>query len=328
MDSDAYNGSETDGSVDMNLMMNNEIVFETSESDRERINVDSNERQAVIESPMVVDSDTSYVTAGTDSERTTDSSSSYNKNTSSGSTDMVVPIYVELDDPVDNLSPGEEIIAGSHHQLEVSDQHKYCRICSKKGNRKETLYRCSTCRIHVCSQYHLRLWHNQNGNPQLQSPPIASRTRSKCQRLRERRAPLRGFTSDENEELLDHPHHQGQASTSRYQPYQPGMASRRVLRPRGPISSSRAIVESDSDTFDNPGGTLRCRRILRRSIGLRSVRRPSMNSSTHPNSDISPQPGPSGYVPPDMFPSEDPQEGPSNPYKRRCPNVSSSSDSE
>ena len=80
MDSDAYNGSETGGSVDLNLMMNNEIVFETSESDREPINVDSNERPAVIESPMVVDSDipsadssdTTYLTAGTGSEVTTE----------------------------------------------------------------------------------------------------------------------------------------------------------------------------------------------------------------------------------------------------------------
>ena len=188
--------------------------------------------------------------------------------------------------------------------------------------------------------------------------------------LEKERAPLRGFTSDEDEEFLDHPHHlshqdqpstsrshpyqplpstsrqdghlrhQDQPSTSRSHPYQPfpstsrhqdhpsTSTSRRVLHPRGPISSSRSIVESDSDALDKPGGPLRRRRILRHQIGLRIVRRPSMISSTHTNSDISVQPGPSGYVSPDMFHSDDPQEGPSNPHKRRCPNVSSSSDSE
>ena len=316
MDSDAYNVSDSEGSVNL-YEIANEIVFETSESDRERINVDSNEMQAVIESPMEVDSDTSYV----NDERTTDSTSSSYNNTSSGSSNMPFPIYVELDDPLINLSPGSENIDGLHHQLEVSDTHIACRICIfKNGMRKEVLTRCSTCRVHVCSQYHLRLWHNENGDPQLESPPIASRTRSKRQRITDQRAPIRGFTSDENEEFLDSPH----------QSYQAGMAS-------------HALLDSDTDTFENlegpltrrriltrSEGPLTRRRILRPSRGLMSVKRPSTHTNSdissqagpsgytnsdissqagpsgYTNSDISPQPGPSGYVPPDknMFPSD------------------------
>ena len=82
------------------------------------------------------------------------------------------------------------------------------------------------------------MWHNEKGDPQLESPPIASRTRSKRKRIAEQRAPIRGFTSDENEEFLDNPRR-----------------------------------DSDTDMFENPEGPLTRRRILRPS--RRRILRPS-----------------------------------------------------
>ena len=91
---------------------------------------------------------------------------------------------------------------GVWHQLVHQSRSTTCRSCRWLRRHKNTHFVCNTCKVGACNTYHLQMHHNRNGNPELNSPPIASRTRSRIARNAEI-IPVRGHSSDEAQGRID-----------------------------------------------------------------------------------------------------------------------------
>ena len=229
------------------------VVF-VSDSSESPTNVDSSNIPPAIEPSLDVEveiqssstSDTSFDPRSIQPGLPRTSSSSCSINEGSSNSCETLDIYVQLDEPLVNLSPGlDEIFVGEHHQLAWSDDIEPCRVCDSYSRMNYTHYICPTCRVHICSRNHLRLWHNQRGNPERQPPPVSSRTRSQYAIYKEGRPPVHGFTSDE-ERLLQP---EGGPSNSQQGRSETGPDEERLLQPEGvPSTSQQGRSETEPST--------------------------------------------------------------------------------
>ena len=102
-----------------------------------------------------------------------------------------------------------DYVLGRHHELKRNATSKVCHECVHRSrivkNRRKcrnTNYKCDVCNVHICSRSHLQLYHNRNGNPELSSPPVSSRTRSRRARYQTNITEV-GSDQDEQETARD-----------------------------------------------------------------------------------------------------------------------------
>ena len=111
-------------------------------------------------------------------------------------------------------------VLGRHHQLKRNAASMSCcecihrsRIVKNRRKCRNTNYKCDVCDVPICSSSHLQLYHNRNGNPELSSPPVSSRTRSRRARYltnitevgsdQDEQETARDFLSDTERDLDD-----------------------------------------------------------------------------------------------------------------------------